>query len=76
MLVIGRRDRRSAASPRMSRTRHFCTVRIDITTFNCPEKTRGGTAPFAASTAPSLRAHVLVIGIAISPHVWTITFAR
>jgi hypothetical protein len=31
-LVIGRRDRHAAASPRTSRTRHFCTVR-NFTTF-------------------------------------------
>ena len=31
VLVIGRRDRRAAASPRMSRTPHFSTVRIDTT---------------------------------------------
>jgi hypothetical protein len=30
--IIGRRDWRAAASPRMSRTRHFCTVR-NFTTF-------------------------------------------
>jgi len=65
-IVIGRRDRRAAASPRMSRTRHACTVRIDTTTFNLPRKDPRGTAPFAASSALSwywLRAHA-----AISPH--------
>ena len=36
VLVIGRRDRRAAASPRMSRTRHFCTVRIDTTFVGFP----------------------------------------
>jgi hypothetical protein len=34
LLIIGLRDWRAAASPRMSRTRHFCTVRSPNTFFS------------------------------------------
>src|SRR5450755_1918467 len=40
LLIIGLRDWRAAASPRMSRTRHFCTVRSPSPLFSGSLMTR------------------------------------
>jgi hypothetical protein len=50
VLDIGRRDRRAAASPRMSRTPHFSTVRIDTTFVGFPA-TRPSTCAAQRSNA-------------------------
>ena len=50
VLVIGRRDRGAAASPPVSRTRHFCTVRIDTTLVGFPA-TRPSTCAAQRSNA-------------------------